>query len=159
MSAKKLQLLPELVNFFLREVQQGTLSDATKLSQHFNFQGSIRDLIMCTNKHGDTPFLMAARHGHCRLLQTLFEEYGVPLEHTNTDGKTALHEAAQNGHTSCANYLIQAGACVDCLKRADWSVGQYSILKRMSEVHMLSLVHTLEYVCSENTSTMVNIPL
>ena len=127
MSAKKLQLPPELVNFFLREVQQGTLPDATKLSQHHSFQGSTRDLVMCTNKHGDTPFLVAARHGHWELLKTLFGEYGVHLEHTNTDGKTALHEAAQNGHTSCANYLLQAGACVDCLKKADWSVGQYSV--------------------------------
>ena len=77
---------------------------------------------MCANKHGDTPFLIAARHGHWELLRKLFAEHGVSLEHTNTDGKGALHEAAQNGHTSCANFLIQAGACVDCLKRADWSV-------------------------------------
>ena len=122
MSAKELQIPPELVSFFLREIQQGTLPDATKLSQFYHFQGSTGDLIMCANKHGDTPFLIAARHGHWELLRKLFAEYGVSLEHTNTDGKSALHEAAQNGHTSCANFLIQAGACVDCLKRADWSV-------------------------------------
>ena len=112
----------ELAAHVLREAQQGSLPDLAALSQLHGFQGPRQDLLMCTNKHGDTPFLMAARHGHLDLLERLSREPGVPMEHTNSDGKTALHEAAQNGHVHCVRYLIQAGAHVDCLKRADWLV-------------------------------------
>ena len=54
------------------------------------------------------------------LLRSLHETHGVPLEHMNSDGKTALHEAAQNSQTECIEYLLEQGAKVDALKRADW---------------------------------------
>ncbi len=126
------KLSPELVNSFLREVQQGTLPELSRfLKSHCppaslavdGYVGhgiEVADLLMCTNRHGDTPLLVAARHGHVSLLQTLLEDQGVPLEHTNTDGKTALHEAAQSGQTGCVQFLLGLGAHVDSLKRADW---------------------------------------
>ena len=83
---------------------------------------SIYDVVMATNRHGDTAFLTAARHGHVTILKQLHVEYGVELNHSNQDGKTALHESAQNGHIECVNYLIKCGSSVDCLKRSDWSV-------------------------------------
>lgn len=75
---------------------------------------------MCTNKNGDTPLLTAARYGQLRILETLHVDYNVTLEHTNADGKTALHEAAQTGHLECVSFLIRSGAHVDSLKKADW---------------------------------------
>lgn len=65
--------------------------------------------------------LLAARHGHAGLLETLHEQYGLQLEVSNFDGKRPLHEAAQNEHVKCAQYLIEQGAEIDSLKRADWS--------------------------------------
>lgn len=64
--------------------------------------------------------LLAARHGHVHLLETLHEQHGLQLETSNCDGKRPLHEAAQNGHVECAQYLIERGAEIDSLKRADW---------------------------------------
>ena len=120
--ASRRHLSPQVVNSFLREVQEGNLPDLAGFLQSHSSPGTPGDLLMCVNKHGDTPLLVAARHGHLDLLRRLLEDYKVPLEHTNTDGKTALHEVAQNGHVECADYLVQSGARVDCLKRADWLV-------------------------------------
>lgn len=117
---------PHLVRAFLREVQNGVLPDPRELCERLKIPPNsgrtleICSLVMCTNKNGDTPLLTAARYGQLRVLETLHEEYGVPLEHTNVDGKTALHEAAQGGHLECVNFLIRVGANVDSLKKADW---------------------------------------
>lgn len=113
----------DLANAFLRQVQQGELPDLEGFSQlHGSGAGHYRDLLVCSNRHGDTPLLVAARHGHVDVLKKLIETFRIPVEHTNKDGKTALHEAAQNGQVAAINYLIKTGARVDCLKRADWLV-------------------------------------
>ena len=123
---------PELVQAFLREVQHGVLPDPRDLCDRLQIRlgpgagtggdmaMELSSLVMCSNKHGDTPFLTAARHGQLRVLERLRGEFGVPLEHTNSDGKTALHEAAQAGRLECVRYLIGVGAHVDSLKKADW---------------------------------------
>ncbi len=124
MSSCRHRLPAELVTSFLREVQQGTLPAVSQLLESHSSLVSpdrmeMADLLMCTNKHGDTPLLVAARSGHVSLLRSLLE-LGVPLEHSNVDGKTALHEAAQNGQVDCVRFLLGLGAHVDSLKRADW---------------------------------------
>ncbi|KFV51348.1 Ankyrin repeat domain-containing protein 16, partial [Tyto alba] len=35
--------------------------------------------------------------------------------------KRPLHEAASMGHRECVSYLLERGASVDCLKKADWT--------------------------------------
>lgn len=116
---------PQLVRAFLREVQNGVLSNPRELCERLKIQDSgrvmeIGGLAMCTNKNGDTPLLTAARYGQLRVLETLYGEHGVSLEHTNADAKTALHEAAQGGHLECVKFLVRVGAHVDSLKKADW---------------------------------------
>ena len=111
---------------FLREVQSGVLPDTRELCKRLAIRLGPKEsmetgnLVMCTNKNGDTPLLTAARCGQLGLLEKLHAEHGVTLEHTNADGKTALHEAAQGGHLECVRFLISAGARVDSLKKADW---------------------------------------
>lgn len=124
-SRKRKQALPiEAVNAFLREVQQGNLPDVGKFSQTYHLPPSVslESLVTCSNRHGDTPFLVAARHGQVELLKKLHDEFGIPIHHSNDDGKNALHEAAQHGQVDSAHFLIGAGLPVDCIKRADWSV-------------------------------------
>lgn len=101
---------------FQRDIQQGRLSFGLLercTTSHY-------DLVMAVNRHGDTSFHVAARHGHVELVRQLVQQHGLPLDHVNTDGKTALHEAAQNSQLECVAYLVSAGCQVDALKRADW---------------------------------------
>ena len=124
---RNVELPTEAVDAILREVQKGRLPDAEKFTQTYHLPpstASVDNLVrFCKNRHGDTPFLVAARYGQMDLLKKFHEELSVPLYERNMDGKTALHEAAQHGQVSSAHYLIEAGMDVDCIKRADWSVG------------------------------------
>ena len=138
MSSMKEQLVvpPEAVDAVLREIQKGRLPDVEKFSQTYHFppSTSVDNLVRsCKNRHGDTPFLIAARHGQVELLKTLHDKIAVPLYERNMDGKTALHEAAQHGQVSSAHYLIEAGIDVDCLKRADWLVDHGNVLCNRSQ--------------------------
>lgn len=70
-------------------------------------------------KSGDTPIVVAARHGHLDLIKSLLLR-GVDIEQRNKDLKRALHEAAAGSHLHCVKFLLSQSAEVDCLKRADW---------------------------------------
>ena len=115
-----------LVNAFLREIQlRGVIPDVSALLDNMPSGSSqlhsLREFLTSSvNRHGDTPFLVAARHGHVTLLEVLHRDHGFSLEHRNHDGKTALHEAAQNGWTECVHFLVREGLDVDSLKKADW---------------------------------------
>ena len=78
------------------------------------------DISMCRNKAGDTPMLLAARHGHVEVLRYLDENISLSLEQANLDHKRSLHEAAGAGRLQCVQYLLKRGVQVDSLKRADW---------------------------------------
>ena len=99
---------PQCSTTFLRQIQCGRINNEV-------------GCLHCVNKHGDNAMLLAARHGHVHLLEVLHEQHGLQLEVSNCDGKRPLHEAAQNGQVKCAQYLIERGAEIDSLKRADWS--------------------------------------
>ena len=136
-SRKNKQSLPtEAVNAVLREIQQGKFPDVEKFCQTYRLPPSTlaESLVTCTNCHGDTPFLVAARHGQVELLRRLHNDYSVPVHHSNTDGKNALHEAAQHGQVNSAHFLIAAGAHVDALKRADWSVAGKKVVYLESKI-------------------------
>lgn len=144
MSAELLkQALPtEAVNAFLREIQQGKLPEVGKfsLTHHLPPSTTLDDLVTCSNRHGDTPFLVAARNGQVDLLRRLRDDFGVPIHHSNLDGKNALHEAAQHGQVDSAHFLIEAGVHVDCLKRADWLVSITSLSFHQADLITLFVV-------------------
>lgn len=71
------------------------------------------------SKSGDTPIIVASRHGRQDLIKFLIR-YGVDIEQRNKDLKRALHEAAAGSHLECVRLLILHKAEIDCLKRADW---------------------------------------
>ncbi len=117
----------QLVNYFFRLVQKGHLPNQEELSKvcrtifSESFQcPSLEAVVNAVNKHGDSAFLVAARYGHVDILRRLHRNYGISLEYCNTDGKTALHEAAQNCQAEAVDFLVGEGAKVDALKRADW---------------------------------------
>ncbi|KFP97384.1 Ankyrin repeat domain-containing protein 16, partial [Leptosomus discolor] len=71
-------------------------------------------------RSGDTLLHHAARYGRRDVLAYLVEALGMDLEVVNSHYKRALHEAASMGHGECVCYLLERGASVDCLKKADW---------------------------------------
>ena len=91
-------------------IENGALPLSCSLSQ-----------VTAVNRNGDTCTHVSARHGHVGLLRELHTRYGLSIKVTNNEGKTPLHDAAQNGHNDCIGYLISEGnCCVDTLKRGDW---------------------------------------
>ena len=101
---------------FLRVVQRGDLSEIQKQVS------KDRTLLYSSNKLGDSPLLVAARHGHAHILEFLADECQISLSQTNADGKSALHEAACTEQPACIRYLLTKNVDIDPLKRADWSV-------------------------------------
>lgn len=71
-------------------------------------------------KSGDTLLHYAARHGHLDIVKYFVEDLNMDIELHNNDYKRALHEASSMSHEQCVRYLIDKGAKIDCLKKADW---------------------------------------
>ncbi|XP_066038733.1 ankyrin repeat domain-containing protein 16 isoform X2 [Chamaea fasciata] len=70
---------------------------------------------------GDSLLHHAARSGRGDVLEFLVRAVGVDVEVTNGDYKRPVHEAAAVGHRECVAFLLERGASVDCLKKADWT--------------------------------------
>ncbi|KAK4882034.1 hypothetical protein RN001_005353 [Aquatica leii] len=70
-------------------------------------------------KTGDTVLHIAARLGYLDLLKFFLETSSVDVK--NKDDKTPLHEAAQFSQSEVIALLLEHGATVDALKRADWT--------------------------------------
>ncbi|XP_054843819.1 ankyrin repeat domain-containing protein 16 [Eublepharis macularius] len=85
-------------------------------------------------RSGDTLLHYAARHGHLSILQYLAETLEMDIELFNNDYKRPLHEAASMGHRDCVLYLLERGAAVDCLKKADWTPLMMACTRRNLEV-------------------------
>lgn len=79
-----------------------------------------QSILNCVHsKSGDTPIIVASRHGYLELIKFLINQ-GVDIEQRNKDLKRPLHEAAAGCHLDCVKLLISQDAEIDCLKRADW---------------------------------------
>ena len=79
-----------------------------------------QSILNCAHaRSGDTPIIVASRHGHVELIKFLLHQ-GVDIEQRNKDLKRPLHEAAAGCHLDCVKLLISQNAEIDCLKRADW---------------------------------------
>ncbi|XP_041937519.1 ankyrin repeat domain-containing protein 50 [Alosa sapidissima] len=79
---------------------------------------------LLSDHQGQTPLTLAARQGHVGVLQVLLdwahEQHGLEaaaarnmLEHSDTEGWTALRSAAWGGHVEAVRLLLEAGAEVD----------------------------------------------
>uniref|UniRef100_A0A670JFX2 Ankyrin repeat domain 16 n=1 Tax=Podarcis muralis TaxID=64176 RepID=A0A670JFX2_PODMU len=114
--------LPRLVkegNLILLKEEVANVWDAKK--RHFG-------------RSGDTLLHHAARHGQLRILTYLVESLEMDIEVFNSDYKRPLHEAASMGHRDCVLYLLDRGATVDCLKKADWTPLMMACTRRNLEV-------------------------
>ena len=80
---------------FLAAAEHGN-TEALELFCRPLYKNSMFD-INSANHDGDTPLLMAARKGHQEAVELLLEQ-GADLRHCNRLGRSALLEAAENGH-------------------------------------------------------------
>ena len=101
-----------------RFAQNGDLQKIEEFIAH-NYSSDNSWMDLYHNKTGDTVLSFAVRGGNCKILQFL-KRHGQNFEQGNFDGKRALHEAAQFGHISCLNFLLNENVLIDPLKRADW---------------------------------------
>ncbi|XP_072529141.1 ankyrin repeat domain-containing protein 16 [Salminus brasiliensis] len=126
----------------IRLTQDGDLS---MLRQQIEEKLLIKQSIQAHfGKSGDTLLHYAARHGHADILRYLVEDVGMDIELYNSDYKRALHEAASMSHERCVRYLIDRGAKIDCLKKADWTPLMMACTRRNLEVIKVLLDHSAD---------------
>lgn len=73
-----------------------------------------QQLVETANHLGQTPLLMAAQHGHHRILRALIAS-GADVNRPTKKGRTALMWASLGGHVDCFEFLVGAGADVNAL--------------------------------------------
>nr|WP_314626007.1 ankyrin repeat domain-containing protein [uncultured Noviherbaspirillum sp.] len=74
--------------------------------------------INAPNRDGDTPLILAARHGHMEVVDFLFSRKGkvqVDFLHENRLGQTALHEAGAHGHEAIYKLLMEKEAGLEAV--------------------------------------------
>jgi ankyrin repeat protein len=91
------------------------LEDCLSISQ----TARVHDIVH--QKSGDGLLHILARCGHTDCLKFLLTQTEVFVDQRNLEDKTALHEAAQYGQDTTIEILLQRGAQVNSLKRADWT--------------------------------------
>ncbi len=62
------------------------------------------------NKHGYSPFLLAARAGNDDVIDMLLDKNVVDVDECDVDWSTALHHACYEGHRGVVTTLLQRGA-------------------------------------------------
>ncbi|XP_076244937.1 ankyrin repeat domain-containing protein 16 [Calliopsis andreniformis] len=106
---------------FLHASQSGDLSKLKTLVSKYD----VHDwTVFRHSTSGDTALHLAAREGHLNIVRYLCEAFEKPdfrVDVANKDMKKPLHEAAQFARSDIVIYLIEKGAIVDSLKRADWT--------------------------------------
>ena len=99
--------------------------------QRFNDMGGSFDPNVVPYRFGDSLLHIVARLGKTNFLQLLVDKFGglLNLEVANKEGKRPLHEASQFGRHEVVRILLDKGAEVDPLKRADWTPLMMAVTK------------------------------
>ncbi|XP_062384310.1 ankyrin repeat domain-containing protein 16 [Sardina pilchardus] len=125
-------------NNLIKFVQEGKLC---LLKEELEANVDIRHSVISGHfgRSGDTLLHYAARHGHLDILTYLVEVVDMDIELYNNDYKRPLHEASSMSHAPCVCYLLEKGAKVDSLKKADWTPLMMACTRRSLEVIELLL--------------------
>jgi len=120
------------VKYLLTVAQEGNLNKFIQsINQFFKNHDSGQFGQISHRKSGDAILHVLARNGHAECFRFLIKQFSgkefVDLEIRNLDGKTPLHEATQHGQQQLVDLLLQAGAKVNQLKRADWSPAMLAV--------------------------------
>ncbi|KAJ8972762.1 hypothetical protein NQ317_006278 [Molorchus minor] len=103
----------------LREVQNGNKESLVNILEEYP---SLHWAEIFYDKTGDTVLHCASRLGFIDVIDYLLNNFTPKsVECKNKDDKTPLHEGAQFAQYKACQRLIEHGANVNALKRADWT--------------------------------------
>lgn len=90
------------------------------------------DISQCRlEKTGDSPLHVMCRLGRLAMIQYLSENgFRIHFGCKNYEDKTLLHEASQFCQDEVVEFLLENGAQVDAIKRADWTPVMLACTKR-----------------------------
>ncbi|CAD5118479.1 unnamed protein product [Dimorphilus gyrociliatus] len=123
-----------------KRIQKYSSGDLTKALENAS------DINQKHKRNGDTLLHITCRLGRKDLVQILIESFHANPEIANNDGKRPLHEASQNDHLDCVEYLLERKVCVDSLKRADWTSLMLAAVK--SSLNLIKVL--IDYGASTN---------
>ena len=84
------------------------LDEHQELATYFVTRCDVRD--EAVDKYGSSTLMWASDRGYLEIVQALLGREGTDVNKSDSDGDTALHGAAREGHIEVARALLQAGA-------------------------------------------------
>lgn len=109
-----------------------------------------------TNTNVLSPFLKAVKIGDLELVKFLIENYGIPLELADKDGRTSLYMAFMEKDLELAKYLIEKGADIQKSNKSGTRV--FDMLLRIGDMELIeefiSKGCELNYKNSKNVTTL-----
>ena len=110
------------VKCLLNLANSGDLANLSdKLDDYLSGSQTARLQDIVHQKSGDGLLHILSRFGHLDCLRCLLTKPHVSVDQRNLEDKAALHEAAQFGQDEAVGILLDHGAQVNSLKRADWT--------------------------------------
>ena len=110
------------------------LFDCCQTGDNYRVQqliGSNKELVNCANAYGRTPLIIAAIHGHVKVVEMLLAA-GADIEvKLWQDGYTPLIFAAFSGHEAVVRLLLEAGANKDATN----AVGDTPLIRAAANGH------------------------
>jgi ankyrin repeat protein len=136
----------EQIKSLLTLANSGDLANLIeKLEDYLSMSQTARVHDIVHQKSGDGLLHILARCGHTDCLNFLLTHTEVFVDQRNLEDKTALHEAAQYGQDTAVEILLQHGAQVNSLKRADWT----PLMLAATKLNNLACVKILVTSCAD----------
>jgi ankyrin repeat protein len=113
-----LKLLQDIILVLRSQTAEVMLIDQQRKKDRSNPQPStpaafIDAQINRANVRGQTPLMLACKHGHAAAVKLLLSEGASPLKEDKHYRKTCLHYAAKAGHHECLQLLLAESTTVE----------------------------------------------
>ena len=107
---------------------------------------------------GFTPFMVAASHGNVSVMKQLHDAHPFQKSWCNSNGDTALHLAAKNGHTGAVQLCLDIGVSISHNKEGE-SFLDIAIAKGHEQIVLAAVNHTRWQWCLDLHSPKCNPPM
>ena len=107
---------------------------------------------------GFTPFMVAASHGNVSVMKQLHDAHPFQKSWCTSDGDTALHLAAKNGHTGAVQFCLDIGVSISHNKEGE-SFLDIAIAKGQEQIVLAAVNHSRWQWCLDLHSPKCNSPM